>query len=140
MKIRIQMPRNASIFKMPQCATRSALDKNLNAKASSRNPKITLVVLSHPPDFGNAPNMLGNKAKIAKGSPKARPKPVIPAVSCQAPPSTDKDPASKDPRIGPVQEKETMARVRAIKKIPINPFEFSPFAVELVQLAGRVSS
>ena len=30
-----------------------------------------------------------------------------------------KEPTSKDPNIGPVHEKETMARVSAIKNIPI---------------------
>ena len=98
------------------------------------------MVVIQPPDFGKAFSALGKSAKSAKGNAKAKPKPVIPEVSCIAPPSAVNDPASKLPKIGPVQEKETMAKVRAIKKIPIIPLRFEPSSVALPQLDGRVSS
>src|SRR5262245_61756165 len=55
-------------------------------------------------------------ANKAKGKPSATPKPAAPSVSGHAPCSAT--PTSNVPRIGPVQEKETMANVAAIKKIP----------------------
>ena len=134
------MLRKTSIFKIPQCSTRSALDKNFNANASSRKPKITFVVLSHPPDFGSALSMFGNVANKAKGRPKARPNPPIPAVSCRAPPSEESEPAKRDPRIGPVHENDTIESVSAMKKTPkIQPKPY-PLLVTEVQLAGNVSS
>ena len=129
-----------SIFNKPQCCTRSALDKNLKAKANSKKPKITFVVLSHPPELGRVLSMFGNIAKIAKGKPSANPKPAIPYVNCQAPPSADKDPARREPRIGPVHEKETIDNVNAMKKTPKTPPNPSPFVVQLVQLDGNVNS
>ena len=116
------------------------MERNLKAKASSKNPKITLVVLSHPPDFGRAFSMFGNIANNAKGNPSATPKPAIPAVSCQAPPSAEREPASKEPRIGPVHEKDTIDKVNAIKKTPKIPPIPSPLLVEFVHLDGKVSS
>ena len=85
-----------------------------------------MVVFNQPPDFGKAFIILGNIANKAKGNPKETPKPAIPAVSCHAPPSAVKEPANNEPKIGPVQENETIAKVNAIKKTPINPPEFSP--------------
>ena len=135
------MPKKTSIFKSPQCRTRSALDKNLNAKASSKNPKITLVVLSHPPDFGKDFSMFGNIAKTANGRPRAMPNPAIPAVSCQAPPTlADREPAKRDPKMGPVHENETIDNVSAIKNTPKTPPMPSPLLVKLVHLEGKVSS
>src|SRR5262245_54897826 len=55
-------------------------------------------------------------ANNANGNPSATPKPAAPAVSGQAPCSAT--PTSSVPKIGPVQEKETIASVPAIKKIP----------------------
>ena len=76
----------------------------------------------------------------AKGKAKATPKPVIPAVSCMAPPSEVSEPAKRDPKIGPVQENDTMARVSAIKKIPATPFRLALSSVEFPQLEGKVNS
>ena len=134
------MAKKISIFRIPQCSTRSALDKNLKAKASSKNPKITFVVLSHPPDFGSALSIFGNIAKSAKGRPNATPNPPIPAVNCHAPPSEERDPAKSEPRIGPVHENETIESVSAIKKTPNIPPTPSPLLVIEVQLAGSVNS
>ena len=139
-KITTQIPIKTSRFKRSQWATKSALDKNLKAKASSKKPRITLVVFSHPPELGKDFNQLGNKANKAKGSAKANPKPVIPALSCMAPPSAVKEPASKEPKIGPVQEKETIAKVRAIKKIPIKPPTLEAVSILSPQELGNVTS
>ena len=80
-----------------------------------------MTVFNHPPDFGSELKKPGKAANKPKGKAKPIPKPAIPEVSCQAPPSEDKAPTSKVPNIGPVQEKETKAKVRAIKNTPIIP-------------------
>ena len=80
-----------------------------------------MIVFSQPPDFGSLLRTFGNMANKAKGNPRARPKPPIPAVNSHAPESPESEPANRVPRIGPVQEKETIANVNAIKKIPMNP-------------------
>ena len=139
-KIKIQIPMNISLFKIPQFSTRSALDKNLKAKANSRKPKTTLVVFNQPPDFGKLFSQLGNNANNAKGKARAKPNPLIPAVSCIAPPSAVKDPASNDPKIGPVHEKDTIAKVAAIKKIPIIPPASEAESILLPQELGKVIS
>ena len=54
--------------------------------------------------------------KQCKWQAQCNPKPAAPAVNGQAPWSAT--PTSNVPRIGPVQEKETMANVAAIKNIP----------------------
>ena len=134
------MPINTSRFKRSQWATRSALDKNLKAKANSKNPRITLVVFNQPPELGIDFSQFGNKANKVKGSAKAIPKPVIPALNCIAPPFAVKEPANRDPKIGPVQENETIARVKAIKKIPINPPTFEAVSILSPQELGKVIS
>ena len=75
--------------------------------------------MSHPPELGSFSRNFGNIANKAKGSPSAKPNPPIPTVNCHAPESAVREPANKDPNIGP-QENETIARVRA-KNIPTNP-------------------
>ena len=57
-------------------------------------------------------------ANKPNGNANAAPKPLMPAVNCQAPLFDDREPTSNEPSIGPVQENETIARVRAIKKTP----------------------
>ena len=129
-----------SRFNNPQCPTKSALERNFKARANSKNPNTTFTVVIHPPDLGSAFNVFGNKAKRPKGNPKATPKPSIPTVSCVAPPSAPNEPANKEPRIGPVHEKETIAKVRAIKKMPITPVLREASSVEFPQPLGKVSS
>ena len=73
------------------------------------------------PDFGSLLRTFGNMANKAKGKPRAKPKPPIPAVNSHAPESPESEPANKVPKIGRVQEKDTIASGNAIKKIPINP-------------------
>ena len=55
-------------------------------------------------------------ANKVNGKANANPKPAIPCVNAQAPPC--KEPTNKVPKIGPVHEKETIAKVMAMKKIP----------------------
>ena len=130
-----------SLFSNPQCSTRSAFDRNLKAKANSTKPRTTLTVFSQPPLFGSVFSQFGNSANNAKGSAKAKPKPPIPIDNCMAPPSLDKEPPNKEPKIGPVHEKETMASVRAIKKIPmIPPMLLALSSILLLQDCGNVIS
>jgi hypothetical protein len=118
--------------------TRSAFDKNFSANASSKNANTFFTVSNHPPDFGNDFNQSGKIANSAKGNASASPNPARPVVSCHAPPLND--PTNKEPKIGPVQENETMAKVSAIKNIPPtlpNPlFESALLAI----LLGNVNS
>jgi len=106
---------------MPQCDTKSALDKNLKAAATSKNPSTTFTEFNQPPDFGKAFIKAGKAAKMVNGKAKANPNPPIPAVNCQAPPSEVKDPANREPKIGPVQEKETKAKVNACRTRFVHP-------------------
>ena len=80
-EISVHIPTKTSRFRIPQWATRSALDKNLSASANSKKPNTTLTVAIHPPDFGSAFKALGNKANTPKGNPKATPKPSIPILN-----------------------------------------------------------
>ena len=116
------------------------MDKNFKARASSTNPKTTLIVFSQDHDFGKLVNTLGNIANNANGNPRATPKPPIPAVNCQAPPSLVIELARSEPNIGPVQENETTARVNAIKKTPKTPPKVSPLVDLSTQLEGNVNS
>src|SRR5262249_24440071 len=98
------------------CFTKSALDKNFTANASSINPNTTFTSVIQPPDFGKECNQCGNIANKANGKPNASPKPAAPAVNGHAPWSAT--PTSNVPKIGPVHEKETIANVAAMKNIP----------------------
>ena len=99
-----------------------------------------MVVFNQSPELGIDFNQFGNKANKVKGSAKAIPKPVIPALNCIAPPFAVKEPANKEPKIGPVQEYDTIARVSAIKKIPINPPTFEAVSILSPQELGKVIS
>ena len=130
-----------SRFNIPQWETKSAFDKNFKAKASSIKPITIFVVLSQVPDLGISFKLFGNKENKPKGKAKAIPKPSIPNDNCAAPPSDVSDPANKEPNIGPVQEKETIDSVKAMKNKPITPFHFEDAESEkLDHLLGKVSS
>ena len=115
----IQIAKNNSRSKKCHCTTKSAFERNLKARASSKNPRKTLTVFNQPPDFGSEFIHPGNAANKANGSAKANEKPNIPTKG--AIPPIVADSTNKVPTIGPVQEKETNASASAIKKIPINP-------------------
>ena len=134
------MARNGSMVRASQCLTKSALDRNFSASANSKKPRITLMVFIQLPDLGKDCMILGKAANTANGSASPKPKPPIPAVSCQAPPLEVKAPASSEPRIGPVQEKDTKAKVSAAKKIPIPPPRFSALLELLTHELGKANS
>ena len=125
---------------MPQFETKSAFDKNFKARANSRNPSMILNLLIQPPDFGIFFTILGKNDKNENGNASANPKPKIATVKSVAPESTVNDPTSKDPRIGPVHEKETIANVNAIKKIPAKLVISEEESDLFNQLVGRVIS
>src|SRR5690606_19137870 len=76
--------------------------------------------------------------KMAKGKPKATPKPLIAAVIGQGP--FFKALPNTVPKIGPVQEKDTKAKVKAIKKIPNTPPTCEAESALLVNELGNVIS
>ena len=82
--------------------------------------------------------MLGKAAKTANGSPNAIPKPLMAAVIGQGP-FFNAEPKTV-PKIGPVQEKETNAKVNAMKKIPKVPPTCEAESALLVNELGKVIS
>ncbi|MNS94420.1 hypothetical protein D3C72_1286370 [compost metagenome] len=76
-------------------------------------------MFSHPPDFGNAFSQPGKAANNENGNAMAIENPNIPTIG--AIPPFEAASTNKVPTMGPVQENETMAKAKAIKKIPINP-------------------
>jgi len=114
--IAIHIAIKTSRFKSPHCFTRSAFERNFIAIAISKKPNTTFTELSQPPALGSDCSKFGKIAKIVKGSARANPKPANPAVNGHEPCAAV--PASNEPSMGPVHEKETMASVNAIKNIP----------------------
>src|SRR5690554_6344088 len=134
----IQMARNTSLSRKWKSITKSAFERNLKARASSRNPRTTFTELSQPPDCGSELSQPGKAAKSANGRAIAKLKPNRPIIGA-VPPLVAAS-TSKLPSIGPVQENDTSASTNAIKKIPINP-PLSAFESALViEELGRVIS
>ena len=115
--------------------------------------RITLTVFNHPPDLGNDFSQVGKAANNVKGNPSAKPNPAIARLNFKetiavsnpkkltvSAVAEDKVPASNDPKIGPVQENETIAKVKAIKNIPTIPPISRPEPAVLLQLLGSVIS
>lgn len=71
----IHSPINTSLFKRNVLETKSALERNFNASATSIKPNTTFTVFIQPPDFGNDCNACGNKASNPKTIAHARPNP-----------------------------------------------------------------
>ena len=109
------------------------------ASANSIKPKVTFTEFNHPPLFGKDCSMDGKKANKEKGSARPTPNPNIPIMGAEPTPLVLVCP-NKVPTNGPVQEKETMTSVKAIKKIPINPPLPAFSSALLAQLLGRVNS
>lgn len=109
------------------------------ANASSIKPKVTFTEFNHPPLFGRDCNIDGKKANKEKGRASPMPNPNIPIMGAEPTPLVLVCP-NKVPTKGPVQEKETMTKVNAIKKIPINPPLPAFSSALLAQLLGRVNS
>ena len=119
---------------------RSALDKNLNAKATSTKPKVTFTSSIQLPDFGNDFNIVGNSANKPKGNANATAKPNMPIVGPAEMPEVVAVCTKSVPIIGPVQLNETSASVAAMKKIPSKPPLFEASSALFVQLDGIVIS
>ena len=113
------------------------MERNFIAIAISKNPNTTFTEFSHPPDFGSDCNQFGKIANTVKGSASAKPKPASPAVNGHEPCAAV--PASNEPRMGPVHEKETIASVNAIKNIPTTSRPERALAL-LTKLLGKVIS
>src|SRR6187401_189322 len=133
-----QRPINNSYRRIPQCAVISATERNLKANANSAKPRITFTLFIHPPDFGSEFNHDGNAAKRPNGTARANENPNITTSGAINP--FDDASTNALPIKGPVQEKETMASVAAIKKIPIKPPLSAMASLLLLQLLGNVIS
>jgi len=107
--------------------------------ANSKNPKLTLTEFNHPPDLGNVFNHAGNIANNANGTANATENPSIPTSGpiLLPPPAAC---TNNVPMMGPVQEKDTMARVKAMKNMPIKPPRSEALSALLAQEDGRVIS
>ena len=110
----------------------------MKANANSKNANIFFTVSNQPPDLGKLCNHCGNIANKVKGNANATPNPAIPCVKDHAPPCSE--PTNKVPKIGPVQEKETIAKVMAIKKMPpILPSPLFESALLAIPLGKEIS-
>ena len=118
----IQIPMNNSLFSRKVLETKSALERNFRANANSINPKTTFKVFIQLPDFGRDCSAWGNKANVPKTIAHAKPNPAkakVKSIGTSFAPETALP--NKLPKIGPVHEKETITKVKAMKKIPITP-------------------
>ena len=115
----IHIAKKISLSKILQWYVWSTVLKNLSANANSKKPKNTLIVFIQPPDFGIFLSNSGDKANNTNGEASPNPKPNIPMIGLMNLPEAP-NPKSV-PTNGPVQEKETKAKVNAMKKIPIKP-------------------
>ena len=141
MVIMIQITMKSSRFNKNVFETKSAFDKNLRAKANSTKPRKTFTVFIQPPDFGKLAKTCGNNAKSPKTIAQLKPNPAKAKVSnigTFAEPVTALP--SKLPKIGPVQENDTITNVKAMKKIPIIPPASSAFEDLLAIELGNVIS
>ena len=77
------------------------------------------MVFIQPPDLGIFLSNSGDKANNTNGEASPKPKPNIPMIGLIKLPEAP-NPKSV-PTNGPVQEKETKAKVNAMKKMPIKP-------------------
>ena len=130
---------------MPQCFTMSATDRNFSASANSKNPSVTFTLFIQEPDFGRLFNQAGNIANSVNGNANAKENPNIPTNGCigmtpNKAPAPDADCTKRLPIIGPVQEKETIAKVNAIKKMPIKPPRSAALSDLLAHELGKVIS
>ena len=109
----------------------------LNARRM--NAKITLTILSHPPDFGIFFIKEGKNENITNGNENAEPNTSIPRTGFMAtPPETAA--ARIDPTKGPVHENETITIASATKKEAIRPPLSAFESALLASPPGRVIS
>src|SRR5690606_11056623 len=138
-KITIHRARYTSLSNKFQLYAKSTLDKNFKAKANSKKPKTTFTLFSHPPDFGNDFNIEGNIANKTNGTANAQEKPNIPIAGPKRSPRVAAS-TSNVPMIGPVQEKETTAKLADIKNNPTNPLLSELASILLTKELGKVIS
>jgi len=101
---------------------------------------ITFTLFSQPPERGNDSSHEGKNANKVKGTAKAKANPNIPTAGASKEPVAATS-TSKVPIIGPVQEKETNTKVKAINKILSKPTVDSDLASTFVDHdEGKVSS
>ena len=136
----IQRLRNTSRSSRCQPYARSATERNLRAKASSRKPRHTLMQFIHPPLLGARFSHEGKRAKRVKGRASASAKPNMPVSGANRLPLVLTS-TSRNPMMGPVQEKLTRLRVKAMRKMLTRPVVVSDFlSTAFVQLLGSVIS
>src|SRR5437763_399275 len=103
----------------PSCHTRSTLERNFSAAASSRNPMNALTETSHEPDFGNLAKYCGNTASKKNGAAKEVLNASIPTMGkTRSPLAAD---ASSVPTTGTVQVNEVSVKVNPISSGPARP-------------------
>ena len=134
----IQKAMNISLSKSLQPCERSALEKNFKASISSTKPSTTFTWLSQPPEAAILLSIPGNMANNANGKANPTEKPNIPTAGPAIPPLPAA--TSNGPTIGPVQEKDTMANVRAMKNMPLKLPTPALESVAFVQEEGKVIS
>ena len=74
----------------------------------------------HPPDLGMDFSQDGNRANSVKGNAKAMAKPSMPMAGATTLPVVETC-TSRNPIMGPVQEKDTSDKVNAIRKMLSKP-------------------
>ena len=95
--------------------------------------------MSQPPDFGNELSHPGKAANNVNGKAKANEKPNIPIIGAKLTPvvaAVNKT----EPTIGPVQEKDTIAKAKAIKNMPNKPPLSALASTLLAQELGNIIS
>ena len=93
-----------------------------------------------PPDLGMDLSHEGNRANNVKGKARAMAKPSIPMAGAMMLPVVDTS-TSRKPMMGPVQEKETNDRVKAMRKMLSRPVVCSALlSTALLQREGKVIS
>jgi len=112
--------------------------RNFMANARSIKANTTFTTFIHPPDLGSLLIAEGKMASRVKGVAKARPKKNMP-ISGRMPPLWTASMISA-PMKGPVQEKETITVVSAIKNAPIIPPWSALASVLFTRLLGSTIS
>ena len=103
-------------------------------------PKVTFIIFIQLPDLGACFNHVGKSANNVNGKARATAKPNMPTAGPMKLPEVLTS-TSKKPIIGPVHEKETSARVNAIRNILNSPLvDEALLSTLLVHEDGKVIS
>ena len=76
-KTAIQIPIKSSYFKIPHPLVISATERNLKARANSKNPSTTFTEFIQLPDLGKVLSQAGKAANNPNGNANAEEKPSI---------------------------------------------------------------